>query len=249
MLGPLIGGVLIETVGFSGAYGSSGSACSNLGLMTRLRIPPSQGTRPGSPSGAAWLRQCVMSCSPMLVGLLYVTMVMNALAFPARQFIPAIGSEIWSRSGVGRLAGGGGELWAARRGRDYSLYATPPVPRTGLSGGLGDRPAHDHAVRLGTLVCAGFCLAGSWGCGQGSGTMQSTITMLATPPAMRGRMMGLPAVTAVHTAPATPRFVTCCGVRPIHRLSGGCSGGCSAGWAVGLSAGLVMHIHLPTSWD
>jgi hypothetical protein len=30
----------------------------------------------------------------MLVGLLYVTVVMNALAFPARQFIPAIGSDL-----------------------------------------------------------------------------------------------------------------------------------------------------------
>ena len=94
MLGPLLGGVLIEAVGFAGAYGWVLAVhVANLGLMTRLRIPPAQGAHAGEPMwrslamAVRYVRQ-----SRMLLGLLYVTMVMNALAFPTRQFIPAIGS-------------------------------------------------------------------------------------------------------------------------------------------------------------
>ena len=62
--------------------------------MTRLRIPPSQGIHQGD---SVW-RSLVVAVrtirySPLMLGMLYVTVVMNALAFPTRQFIPAIGSE------------------------------------------------------------------------------------------------------------------------------------------------------------
>jgi hypothetical protein len=76
---------LVETVGFSGAYGCALAIHAvNVGLMTHLQIPPAQGARPGEPiwhSLAVAVRYAVHS--PMLLGLLYVTMVMNALAFPA----------------------------------------------------------------------------------------------------------------------------------------------------------------------
>src|SRR6058998_1245343 len=50
LLGPLIGGVLVETVGFPWTYGCVLAVnVVNVGLMTRLRIPPSQGARVGEP--------------------------------------------------------------------------------------------------------------------------------------------------------------------------------------------------------
>ena len=195
MLGPLIGGVLIETVGFAGAYGCVLAVhVATLGLMTRLRIPPSQGARPGEPvwrSLAMAVRYVLQS--PMLLGLLYVTMVMNALAFPTRQFIPAIGSEylgvgaglvglLAAAESFGQLAGAG--VIACTRRLQYH-------GRVFVGGSV--------IVLLMVILfvwapwyALAFALLALGGCGQaGFSTMQSTITMLVTPPAMRGRMMGL----------------------------------------------------------
>jgi len=195
MLGPLIGGVLIETVGFSGAYGCVLAVhAATLGLMTRLRIPHAQGARSGEPvwhSLAVAVRYVLQS--PMLLGLLYVTMVMNALAFPTRQFIPAIGSEslgvgaglvglLAAAESFGQLAGAG-VIACTRRLRYHG--------RVFVGGSV-------IVLLMVTLFvwtpwyALAFALLALGGCGQaGFSTMQSTITMLVTPPAMRGRMMGL----------------------------------------------------------
>jgi MFS family permease len=195
MLGPLIGGVLIETVGFAGAYGCVlALQVATLGLMTRLRIPPSQGARPGEPvwrSLAMAVRYVLQS--PMLLGLLYVTMVMNALAFPTRQFIPAIGSE---HLGVG--AGLVGLLAAAE--------SFGQLAGAGVIACTWRLQYHGRVFMGGSVIvllmvilfvwapwyALAFALLALGGCGQaGFSTMQSTITMLVTPPALRGRMMGL----------------------------------------------------------
>jgi len=195
MLGSLMGGVLLETVGFSGAYGCVLAVhMATLGLMIRLRIPPSQGGRLGEPvwrslaMAVRYVRQ-----SPMLLGLLYVTMVMNALAFPTRQFIPAIGSEylgvgaglvglLAAAESFGQLAGAG--VIACTR---YLQY----LGRVFVGGSV-------LVLLMGMLFvwapwyALAFALLTLGGCGQaGFSTMQSTMTMLVTPPGMRGRMMGL----------------------------------------------------------
>jgi MFS family permease len=195
LLGPLLAGVMIETVGFSGAYSCVLAAhLVTLGLMTRLRIPAAQGIRAGEP---VWRSLTVAvryaRHSPMLLGLLYVTMVMNALAFPTRQFIPAIGSEylgvgaglvglLAAAESVGQLAGAG--VIACTRHLQYH-------GRLFVGGSLL------VLIMVILFVWApwyglAFALLALGGCGQaGFSTMQSTITMLGTPPAMRGRMMGL----------------------------------------------------------
>jgi MFS family permease len=195
MLGPLIGGVLVETVGFSEAYGCVLAVhIMTLGLMTRLRIPPSQGARSGE---AVWhsLAVAVRHAlhSPMLRGLLYVTMVMNALAFPSRQFIPAIGSEylgvgaglvglLAAAESFGQLAGAG--VIACTRRLQYH-------GRVFVGGSVLVLLMVTLFVWAPSYALA-FTLLALGGCGQaGFSTMQSSITMLATPPAMRGRMMGL----------------------------------------------------------
>ena len=195
LLGPLIGGVLVETIGFPWAYGCALAVhVVNLGLMTRLRIPPAQGARPGEPiwhSLAVAVRYAVHS--PMLLGLLYVTMVMNALAFPIRQFIPAIGSEylgvgaglvglLAAAESFGQLAGAG--VIACSRHLQYH-------GRVFVGGSVMVLIMALLFVRAPWYALA-FALLALGGCGQaGFSTMQSTITMLVTPTAIRGRMMGL----------------------------------------------------------
>jgi MFS family permease len=195
LLGPLLGGVLLETIGFPKTYGCILAVhVVTLGLMTRLRIPPARGVRPGEPvwrSLTVAVRYALRS--PMLLGLLYVTMVMNALAFPARQFIPAIGSEhlgvgaslvglLAAAESLGQLLGAGVIAWTPRLQYHGRVFVGGSV-----------------IVLLMVMLfvwapwyALAFALLALGGCGQaGFSTMQSTITMLATPPAMRGRMMGL----------------------------------------------------------
>lgn len=195
LLGPLMAGVLIETVGFSWAYSCVVAVhLVNLGLMTRLRIPPAQGVRAGEP---VWRSLAVAvryaRHSPMLLGLLYVTMVMNALAFPTRQFIPAIGSEylgvgagliglLAAAESVGQLVGAA--VIACTRHLQYHgrLFVGGSVVVLIMAMLFAWAPWYVLA----------FALLALGGCGQaGFSTMQSTITMLLTPPTMRGRMMGL----------------------------------------------------------
>jgi MFS family permease len=195
MLGSLAGGVLVETAGFSGAYGCVLAVhIVTLGLMTRLRIPKAQGLTPGEPiwhSLALAVRYALHS--PMLIGLLYVTLVMNALAFPMRQFIPAIGSEslgvgaglvglLVAADGFGQLAGAG--MVACTQALQYHgrLFVGGSVLVLLMTIGFVWAPWYVLA----------FVLLAISGCGQaGFSTMQSTIAMLAAPRAMRGRMMGL----------------------------------------------------------
>jgi MFS family permease len=195
MVGSLVGGVLVETAGFSGAYGCALVVHAlNLGLMTRLRIPKAQGLAPGEPvwhSLAIAVRYVLRS--PMLLGLLYITLVMNALAFPMRQFIPAIGSEylgvgaglvglLIAAEGFGQLAGAG--VVACTQALQYHgrLFVGGSVLVLLMTIGFVWAPWYVLA----------FALLALGGCGQaGFSTMQSTITMLAAPRVMRGRMMGL----------------------------------------------------------
>jgi MFS family permease len=195
MLGSLVGGILVETAGFSGAYGCVLAVHAvNLGLMTRLRIPMAQGLAPGEPvwhSLALAVRYVLQS--PMLLGLLYVTLVMNALAFPMRQFIPAIGSEylgvgaglvglLVAAEGFGQLTGAAVVACTQALQFHGRLFVGGSVLVLLMTIGFVWAPWYVLA----------FVLLALGGGGQaGFSTMQSTITMLAAPRAMRGRMMGL----------------------------------------------------------
>jgi MFS family permease len=195
ILGPLTGGALVETIGFAGAYGCMVAIhIVNLGLMTRLRIPPPRGTYQGeSVWRSLWLSVRAARRNPLMLGMLYVTLVMNALAFPLRQFIPAIGSEYL---GVG--AGWVG-LLAAAEGFGQLLGAGWLASRRALQDHGRVFVAGSALVLIMAVLFVwspwyglAFTLLAIGGGGQaGFSTMQSTITMLGAPPDMRGRMMGL----------------------------------------------------------
>ena len=195
MAGPILGGVLLATVSFAGAYYIVLALhLLNLVMVTQLRIPIHAWSHQREP---VWRSLGVAirfaTDSPMLLGMLYITILMNALAFPVQQFIPAIGRDslgvgvalvglLVAAEGFGQLAGAG------------MMAMTRNVQHHGRYFAVGS-----VAVLVITILFVwspwyslAFALLAVGGLGQsGFSTMQSAITMLAAPQEMRGRMMGL----------------------------------------------------------
>lgn len=195
MTGPVVGGILVDTAGFTGAYAFLLSVhVYNLVLMTRLRIPGYQGPARIEPVWRS-LGLAVKFAwqSPVLVGLFYITIVMNTLAFPFQQFIPAIGRDhlgvgatmvglLVAADGFGQLAGAG--IMAVSRDLRYHGRVFVLGSVGVLLIGMLFAWSPWYALTFGLLTLSGI--------GQsGFSTMQSAVTMLATPHDIRGRMMGL----------------------------------------------------------
>jgi MFS family permease len=214
MLGPLLGGIMIDTsgplvagwlTGMSAETGAFVGAASlillihlaDLVLMTRVRIPNkarSVAFEPVWRSLGNGVRYAL--ATPLLWGMLYVTIIMNALAFPLQQFIPDIGANnlgvgatlvglLVAAEGIGQLSGAG------------AMALTRDLQRHGLVFLVGSTAVLIMGILFvwspWYMLAFGVLLLG--GVGQsGFGTMQSTITMLAAPPEMRGRMVGLMSV-------------------------------------------------------
>ena len=195
MAGPVVGGILLHTTGFTGAYSFLMAAhLCNLALMTRLRIPDYQGPAQIEPVLRS-LRVAVSYAwrSPALVGLFYITIVMNGLAFPFQQFIPAIGRDhlgvgvtlvglLVAADGFGQLAGAG--IMAISRDLRYHGRVFVLGSAGTLLIGATFVWSPWYALTFGLLTIGGIAQSGF-------STMQSAVTMLATPRNMRGRMMGL----------------------------------------------------------
>ena len=195
MIGPVVGGLLIEFSGYPAAYIFLLFVhASNLLLITRLRIPEA-GLRASLPPlwlglgnafGFAWK-------SGILVGMLSITIVMNAWAFPLQQFVPAVGTELLGKGealvgilvaadGFGHLVGAA--VIATTRGVRFHgrYFAFGSIIVLLVSAAYVWSPWYVGALAL--LLVSGLGQAGF-------STMQSSIMMLVSPPAMRGQMMGL----------------------------------------------------------
>ncbi|MEK7806825.1 MAG: MFS transporter [Chloroflexota bacterium] len=196
MAGPLLGGILLDTVDFSGAYVLlvAVHVVNLLMLLVWVKIPPAERPSAGEPMWRSLGLAIQFALhSPTLRGLLYVTIVMNAMAFPVRQFIPAIGRDqlevsatlvglLLAAESVGQLAGAA--AMALTRNLQYlgRLYVIGSLVVLSTAALFTWSPWYALA----------FILLAIGGIGQaGFSTMQSTITLLASPREMRGRMMGL----------------------------------------------------------
>ena len=237
MSGPIVGGVILGAAGFPEAYAFLLVVhVSNLALMTKLQIPDYRGPAQIEPVvrslkvalGYAWR-------SPVLIGLFYITIVMNALAFPVQQFIPAIGRDhlgvgvtlvglLVAADGFGQLAGAG--IMAITRdlryhGRVFVLGSTGV-----LLMGMIFVWSPWYALTFGLLTFSGIAQSGF-------STMQSAVTMLATPHDMRGRMMGL---LSVCIGAGTPLGVV---------EMGAVASAVSIQWAISLNAFAGLILLLP----
>lgn len=214
MIGPLLGGIMIDTSGpfiaswfgfESTELGGFVGACGlivlihlvDLAVMTRVRIPKKERITTWEPVWSSLgngIRYAL--ATPLLWGMLYVTIVMNALAFPLQQFIPDIGANnlgvgatlvglLVAGEGIGQMIGAG------------AMALTRNLERHGLVFVLGSIVVLLMAILFvwTPWYVVAFAVLIVGGVGQsGFGTMQSTITMLSAPPEMRGRMVGLMSV-------------------------------------------------------
>lgn len=196
MAGPALGGGLIVTTGAEGAYFvATGVFLAGAALAMSVRherAAPASDVVP-----AAWreLRDGVryVRASSLLVGALAVTIIFN-LVFPAyNSLLPVIGKEILDanalRVGIlGSLEGFGsllGALWIASRAAppDYArlyYYGTAWF----LVCAFLFSQSEVYALSAAIVFALGFGFAAF-------ATMQTTILVTATDPAMRGRVLGL----------------------------------------------------------
>lgn len=197
MLGPLLGGVLYQWLGTSGAF--TLSACLyGLCVAMILGVPAavSTGTRSGASTkilGDLVEAFAFAARDRDVLRILLVTVVYNVWGFPFVSMIPVIGSDELNLSAgwIGVLAaleGGGAFLGAlaiaagARRVNFRGLYYFGTLAYLlliFLAGWMAE--ALPMAAVLFGVGLAGACFT----------TMQSTLIYSAAPPQMRGRLFGL----------------------------------------------------------
>lgn len=197
MLAPLLGGILYERLGTSGAFALS--ACLYAGCVVLVLGVPA-GISSGSPRAqpTSILRDYREALSFVardrdILRILLLTAVFNLWGFPFVSMIPVIGREdlMLSAGWIGALAaleGGGaflGSLVIAVRVRPTGFRRLYYFSILGylllvlLAGWMRD------AVPLGVvLLCVGLA-------GAGFSAMQSTLIYSVAPPHMRGRLFGL----------------------------------------------------------
>ena len=240
ILGPIAGGALVAGPGFVVAYGILATLdLAVLLLMIRLRLPnraPASGAQIAVwPSLLEGIRHAISN--RMVLGVLCVSLIMNALVLPIQFFIPVIASELLlvgptlggllgSAEGIGTLIGA--SIIALRRQIRYH-------GRLFIAGAL--------ITALGVTLVAwspwflvSFLLLLLAGIGQaGFSTMQSTILLLSTVPEMRGRAMG-----AQGTVNGLGHLVGDYEIAAIASLFG-------IGLAIGLNAGVGLLLILPVT--
>jgi MFS family permease len=234
--GPLIGGLMIELSGFAGVYLLLATVyLLALGLILQVRV-----TLP-SPTGASQpIWQSIVSGiryalhNRVVLGVLCVTVIMNALAFSYVQILPVMARD-HLRVGPGLMG-----LLASADGLGTLVGAL-------LLAALGNLPHHGRIFALGALLelvsllafatspwyMLSFVLLFCVGLGNaGFSTMQSTIILLSAAPGMRGRAVGI--------------LGLCIGSTPLGLLElGAVAAAVGAPVAIGLNAGIGLALMLP----
>ena len=195
ILGPMAGGIIVEFYGFTGAF----VVLVVLDLLAaflifKMRLPDRSATIVRDTAFLQGIRSGIghSFSDKFVLGVLTISLVMNAMILPLQYFIPviatdvlrvgpALGGLLGSADGIGAFIGA--IIIGARRrytfhGRYYVIGA--------LIVGAGV-----VAVAWSPWFVVSFLLLLGAGVGQsGFSTMQSTILMLASPAEMRGRIMG-----------------------------------------------------------
>ena len=195
IVGPIIGGVMVQFYGFSGAF----IVLVVLDVLAaflifKMRLPA------GSASmvrDTAFLRGIMSGMGhsfsdKFVLGVLTVSLLMNGMVFPLQYFIPVVATDVLK---VGPALGG---LLAASEGIGSFLGAIVIAGRSRFT-------YHGRYFIIGALIIAAGVAIIAWspwfvvsflvllcgGMGQsGFSVMQSSILLLRSPPEMRGRIMG-----------------------------------------------------------
>ncbi len=194
MVGPLLGGVLLQATGIAGAFALSAVLyVASLALMLAVRHRDE--ARAGHPGVLARLAEGLRQLrgDRSLTGVLVVTVIFNVFGFPFTSMVPVIGRETLALSasaigllasveGIGVLAGAVAMmLWLPERHyRRCYFFGVVAYQSSALAFALSPWTALSAA----TMLCAGLA-------GVAFAAMQSTLVMLCAGPAARTRMMGV----------------------------------------------------------
>jgi MFS family permease len=235
-LGPLIGGLMIEMTGFTGVYLLLMVVyllALGLILQVRIHLPSPAGT--SQPIWKSLVTGIQYSLHNRIVlGVLCITVIMNALAFSYVQILPVVARD-HLRVGPGLMG-----LLASADGLGTLIGAL-------LLAALGNLPYHGRIFALGALLelfsllafavspWYGLSLVLLFGVGLGNSgfsTMQSTIILLSAAPGMRGRAVGI--------------LGLCIGSTPLGLLElGAVAAMVGAPAAIGLNASIGLALLLP----
>jgi predicted MFS family arabinose efflux permease len=204
ILGPLISGAITAYVGGANAYAVIVALTVVQVILLLKTTVPSRAVSASAYSVVKYLRDGwhdVRQIEPVM-GVLAITVLMNCFVFPYQQLLPVI-----ARDGLGTDAFGLGVLGAASG--VGALIGSIAIAARGRIGAPG------LVFALGSLAMAGFlalfALAGHFGLAVGLlalaglaqssfGTFQSSIILLSTSDALRGRAMGI-LTLAIGSAP------------------------------------------------
>ncbi len=199
VVGPALGGFLVQFVGIEGAYFL---ASALFAVSFAILMPLAYKSVRASEEGRKFLENLLdgfryVRSHRGIVATLLVTVVMNVWGFVYMAMVPAIGEGslglsafpigvLVAAEGVGAMLGA---LWLAFYGqpRYYTKYYFfgPVIFFVAI---LLFANSHIFVVSLIILLIGGFGMAGF-------STMQSTIPFLQSDPAMRARVMGLLSVS------------------------------------------------------
>ena len=203
MIGPFLGGFLIEHVGYFWPHYAGYTwayamivvmHATAMTLTIRVRIPKVEREWRVEPIWNS-LGDAVRAAFShrQLLGMLFITIMINGLAFPARQFVPAIGRDHLNvgETLVGVLAA------AESVGQLVTAVIMASVGSFRYHGRIFAAGAFSVMITSTIFVWspwygATFAILVLSGIGLSCfGTMQGAITMRSSPPEMRGRMVGL----------------------------------------------------------
>ena len=194
MIGPAVGGVLIQMIGLYGVYALG----AVLYVVAALLVLPVVYRAAGGGSGSSLLTMLgegwrFARAQRLIVGTLAVTVIVNLWGFAYITMVPVIGERalglspvligiLMSTEGLGAVIGA---LLVARydRPRQYTRIYTGSSAAF-LLGVLAFGLSTWFPLSLALMLICGSGLAGF-------AVMQATIVLLATPAAVRSRIMGL----------------------------------------------------------
>jgi MFS family permease len=195
MAGPLIGGALLETAGMDGVYYLGGAFYLSAALLVaRVRYRPAATRQPewkvltNIGEGLRFIRG-----QRAIVGVLAITVVANLFGFPYATMLPVIGKEVLelsptltgilaSAEGMGSLIGAVAIAYLARPHHYMRLYLNGTA--LFMAGVLVFSLSQAYPLSFLALLLGGFGFAGF-------ASMQPTLVMMLTPPALRPRVMGV----------------------------------------------------------
>jgi predicted MFS family arabinose efflux permease len=199
MVGPVLGGVLMVTLGLAGVY-VLGAVVYGVCALILVRVAYQAAGLPGSaPSFTAMLREGwrFTRARRTIVGALAVTVIVNLWGFAYITMVPVIGEltlglspvmigVLMSTEGFGALLGSLLIARFDRPGRYLQIYAGSSL--LFLLSVLAFAWSTWWPLSLPLILLCGIGIAGF-------AVMQSTIFFLAAPAAMRSRVMGMVTVS------------------------------------------------------